>query len=177
MFWIYLYFFVCGFHICMWVFGQTLLHLVERQRMGQKGGAHWQTSAWLLYAAEWTGHQDPLSPFPATQWLRCLCGYSGIGGPSRAHSWGGRARNEPTWSLLHLVLMVPQTSVQQLKARKKEALRCTDGQAFKRLSEFWIQSHLSYPQHPQSSQLVPSTHRWGASWDLEERALLQTQLW
>lgn len=35
-----------------------------------------------------------------------------------AHNWGCRARNEPTL-LHHLVLMVPQMWVQQLKARRK----------------------------------------------------------
>lgn len=55
MFSIYLYVFVCGFHIASSFFGQTLLHLVEIQKMVQKGGAYSQTSACLLYATEETG--------------------------------------------------------------------------------------------------------------------------
>lgn len=40
--------------------GQTLLHLVEIQRMVQKGGAHSQTSASPLYATKQTCDYDPL---------------------------------------------------------------------------------------------------------------------
>lgn len=81
----------------MQFFGQTLLHLLETQRMVQKGGAHKADLSRLLYATKETDHKDPLSLLPVTQWLFYhLCGYGGMGGPRGAHSWGYRAKKEPT---------------------------------------------------------------------------------
>lgn len=81
----------------MQFFGQTLLHLLETQRMSKREVPIRQTSARLLYATKEIDHKDPLSLLPVTQWLFYhLCGYGGIGGPRGAHNRGYRAKKEPT---------------------------------------------------------------------------------
>lgn len=68
-----LFVFLClWFPHCMQSFGQTLLHLVEIQRMVQKGDAHSQASACLLYATKQKSHQDRWPLLPVTQRLLLL---------------------------------------------------------------------------------------------------------
>lgn len=83
-------------------FGQTLLHLVEIQRMVQKGDAHSQASACLLYATKQKSHKtDGHCSLSLSGCSYCLCSCSGIGGPGDIHNWGYGVRNEPM-SLHHM---------------------------------------------------------------------------
>lgn len=66
VFWIYLYFFVCGFHNAC----GFLARLCSIQWICKWAKKAVPTA--LLYAAEQTGHPDPLSPLPVTQWPRCV---------------------------------------------------------------------------------------------------------